>query len=142
MPAAEASSRPREGAPRLCGDVVEIILTEIGGADPLGREGRAQRASGKLDEVLGDLGAVLMEAMRVRRQRRRHPPAARWGAPGLCGDVVGFTVDLWEEGRAHPTWDHHGGVSPRARWVRQTGLGACPVGGYLMRTHLRARGPR
>jgi hypothetical protein len=83
-----------------------------------------------------------MEAMRVRRQRRRHPPAARWGAPGLCGDVVGFTVDLWEEGRAHPTWDHHGGVSPRARWVRQTGLGACPVGGYLMRTHLRARGPR
>jgi hypothetical protein len=22
-------------------------------------------------------------------------------------------VDLWEEGRAHPTWDHHGGVMPR-----------------------------
>jgi hypothetical protein len=24
----------------------------------------------------------------------------------------GFTVDLWEEGRAHPTWGQHGGVSP------------------------------
>jgi hypothetical protein len=40
------------------------------------------RAPGKLDEVLGDLGADLMEAMRVRRQRRRHLPAARGGHLG------------------------------------------------------------
>jgi hypothetical protein len=51
------------------------------------------------------------------------------GTPRLCGDVVGFTVDLWEEGRAHPTWDHHGGVSPRARWVRQTGWAPALLGG-------------
>jgi hypothetical protein len=53
-----------------------------------------------------------MEAMRVRRQRRRHPPDARGGHLGSAATSSGFTVDLWEEGRAHPTWDHHGGVSP------------------------------
>jgi hypothetical protein len=50
-----------------------------------------------------------MEAMRVRRQRQRHPPDARGGHLGSSATSSGFTVDLWEEGRAHATWDHHGG---------------------------------
>ena len=32
-------------------------------------------------QVVGELGAVLMEAMRIRHQRRRHPPDARGGHP-------------------------------------------------------------
>ena len=60
-----------------------------------------------------ELGYVLMEAMRVRRQRRRHPPDARGGHLGSAATSSGFTLSLWEEGRAHPTCDHHGGVSPR-----------------------------
>jgi hypothetical protein len=55
-----------------------------------------------------------MKAVRVDRQRRRHPPDAREGHVGSAATSSGFTVDLWEEGRAHPTWDHHGGAA-RAR---------------------------
>ena len=35
-----------------------------------------------------------MEAMRVRRQRRRHPPDARGGHLGSAATSSGFTVDL------------------------------------------------
>jgi hypothetical protein len=54
-----------------------------------------------------------MEAMRVRRQRRRHPPDARGGHLGSAATSSGFAVSLWEEGRAHPTCDYHTG-SPHA----------------------------
>ena len=42
-------------------------------------------------------------------------PRTREGAPRPCATSSGFTLSLWEEGRAHPTCDHHGGVSPPGR---------------------------
>ena len=52
-----------------------------------------------------------MEAMRVRRQRRRASAGRARGAPRLCGDVVGLHGGSLGEGMAHPTWDHHGGLA-------------------------------
>ena len=54
------------------------LTSTLSGVLPAGAEG-----AGGLDEVLGDLRAVLMEAMGVRRQRRSHPPDARWGTSAL-----------------------------------------------------------
>jgi hypothetical protein len=85
-----------------------------------------------------------MEAMRVRRQRRRHPPDARGGHLGSAATSTGFTVDLWKEGRAHPTWDDLGGVSPRrappdaniaASLGHYNGLSLPPEFQHLLREH-------
>jgi hypothetical protein len=64
---------------------------------------------GELGDVVRDLGAVLMEAMRVRRQRRRHPPDARGEHVGSAATVVGLHGS-GKKPRAHPTWDHRGGL--------------------------------
>jgi hypothetical protein len=45
---------------------------------------------GELGDVVRDLGAVLMEAMGVRRQRRRQPQDARGGRPGSAATSSGF----------------------------------------------------
>jgi hypothetical protein len=52
------------------------------------------------------------------------------GHLGYAATSSGFTVDLWEEGMAHPTWDHHGGVCPRgAARVRRRIPGDLHAGG-------------
>jgi hypothetical protein len=77
-----------------------------------------------------------MEAMRVRRQRRRHPPDARGGHLGSATTSSGFTVDLWEERRAHPTWDHYGGVM-----LRRAPHGSLPPASVVATSCLCPRGP-
>ena len=72
-------------------------------------------------------------AGRIRRQRRRRPPDARGGRLGSAATSTGFTVDLWKEGRAHPTYPL-GGISPRgAARARRRILGGLRAGGDFAR---------
>jgi hypothetical protein len=68
---------------------------------------------GKLGDVVGNIRAVDVEAFWIGRERRGHPPYTGGKHLGSAATSSGFTVDLWKEGRAHPTWDDHGGVFPR-----------------------------
>jgi hypothetical protein len=56
-----------------------------------------------------------MGPARCRARSRSGPHGSDAGstpaAEASAGRASGFTVDLWEEGRAHPTWGHHGGLS-------------------------------
>jgi hypothetical protein len=67
---------------------------------------------GELGDVVRDLGSGPHGS-----DARSTPAAAASAGGGHLGSAAttstGFTVDLWKEGRAHPTWDDLGGVSPR-----------------------------
>ena len=76
---------------------------------PVRRDASSEAAWGM---TVGDLETVLMEAMRVRRHRRRHPPDAQGEHVGSAATVVGLHGS-GKKPRAHLRWDHHGGVFPR-----------------------------
>ena len=93
--------------------------------NPLAVSGRSARRSDA--PRCGTATGVSWRAGRCRARSRSGPhgsdagstPAAEASAGRGGGHLVyaatssGFTVDLWEERRAHPTWDHYGGVMPR-----------------------------
>ena len=64
-------------------------------------------------------------------------PAVKREAEEEWGDILGLHGGSMGSGKGAPD------VGPPRRGLATRPLGdVCPVGGYLMRTHLRARGPR